>query len=202
MSTSRQKFGGTAEEFFEEIYRQTYRKTLAYVLRRTDRTDAHDVVAETYLVAWRRLEDLRQVREPQAWLYAVAYKTLGNHLRSAKRRADLADRASGIGRSEEQLGGPDWSFEKRDEFERVMAALETLSVGDQEILRLVAFESLNHTEIGTVLGIRSSLVRTKLYRARKKLNNALDGLAAPLLGETGHIRDVGDSQGDGGEVSR
>jgi RNA polymerase sigma-70 factor (ECF subfamily) len=83
-----------------------------------------------------------------------------------------------------------------------MAALETLSVGDQEILRLVAFESLNHTEIGTVLGIRSSLVRTKLYRARKKLNNALDGLAAPLLGETGHIRDVGDSQGDGGEVSR
>jgi RNA polymerase sigma-70 factor (ECF subfamily) len=192
-----------AEEFFEVIYRQTYRRTLAYVLRRTDnRADAHDVVAEIYLVAWRRLEDLRQLREPQAWLYAVAYKTQGNHLRSTRRRAGLAGRALSMGSSEVALGGPDLVFEERDEFGRVMAALATLSVRDQEILRLVAFESLSHTEIGKVLGIRSSLVRTKLYRARKKLNDALDGLATPPLGETGHIKGVGGSQGKGGEASR
>ena len=76
---SQESIGETAnaEEFFETLYKQTYRKTLAYVLRRTvNAVDAHDVVAEIYLVAWRRLDVLRQVKEPQAWLYAVAYKAL------------------------------------------------------------------------------------------------------------------------------
>jgi len=87
LTNNNESAGENAEADFEAIYRETYRKTLAYALRRTRAAqDAHDVVAETYIVAWRRLDQLLNAREPQAWLYAVAYRVLTNQRRSHRRR--------------------------------------------------------------------------------------------------------------------
>lgn len=58
-----------ARRRFEELYASGYRKVLTYALQRTNnRDDAHEVVAETFLVAWRRLEAAIAADNSIAWL--------------------------------------------------------------------------------------------------------------------------------------
>ena len=56
----------------------------------------------------------------------------------------------------------------------VAAALEILSSIDREIVRLVAYEQLTYTETGMVLGLSEAAVRTRLFRARRRLRRHLD----------------------------
>ena len=65
---------------FEEIYAANHDAVLGYVLRRTENSDdAADVIAETFLTAWRRLDDVPGGGEARLWLYGVAKRMLANH---------------------------------------------------------------------------------------------------------------------------
>lgn len=171
---------GHVEEAFAVVYRRTYRKTLAYAWRRTrSAADAHDVVAETYLVAWRRVDELFEMHEPQAWLYGVAFRVLGNQRRSNTRRQELIQKAGLYEKNATNELNPLWLAEKREEMEVVAAAMSKLSDRDQEVLRLAAFEELDHEEIARALGVNRALVRSILYRARRRLGKALDQTDVP-----------------------
>lgn len=180
--------GESPDAYFERMYRNTYRHTLAYAMRRTPSAhDAHDVVADTYLVAWRRLDELRLANTTQAWLYGVAYRTILNRRRSDRRRADLVERALNQGvAAPSDVEGP---AEKREDLRIVEAALAALPPRDQEVLRLAAYEELDHKEIAVVLGIKAPLVRTMLYRSRKRLNKALSDSPARQETGSGHRTD-------------
>lgn len=158
---------------FEELYRTHYQKIVTYARRRTRSADeADDVVSATFLVAWRRLEDLVGADEPLAWLYRVAYLTLLNHRRDAERTGRLTDKAAA------EYPNPaatiESTVEARDRLAQVAAAAEILSEMDRELLRLVAWEELTHSEIAEILGISRVLVRTRLSRARRRLQAAYD----------------------------
>jgi DNA-directed RNA polymerase specialized sigma24 family protein len=98
-----------ATDRFRRLFAETERELLTYVLRRVDRAeDAADVVAETFLVAWRRLDKVPAGDEARLWLYGVARRQLANQRRGQLRRLRLADRL----RAELPLsvaggGGPD-----------------------------------------------------------------------------------------------
>jgi RNA polymerase sigma-70 factor (ECF subfamily) len=62
------------------------------------------------------------------------------------------------------------------ELEPVLRALARLSETDREVLRLVAWEELSHTEIATVLGLSTANVSVRLHRARNRLARELDRL--------------------------
>lgn len=138
------------------------------------------------MVAWRRLDQLLNAREPQAWLYAVAYRVLTNQRRSHRRRAGLVERVESQAGIHETPIDPAHLVEGRDEVSTVAAAMASLSPRDQEILRLVAFEELDHAEIAEVLGIRKPLVRSVVYRARRRLDRALAKQTAPPNDPSGH----------------
>jgi DNA-directed RNA polymerase specialized sigma24 family protein len=78
---------------FEEVYLAYRGSILGYVLRRTDNPDdAADVIAETFLTAWRRLEDVPCDVGARLWLYGVARRVLANHHRGVRRRSALTER--------------------------------------------------------------------------------------------------------------
>ena len=78
---------------FEEIYAANCGPILGYALRRTGNgDDAADVVAETFLTAWRRLDDVPPGDGARLWLYGVARRVLANYRRGERRRFELADR--------------------------------------------------------------------------------------------------------------
>lgn len=156
-----------AEARFAQIYRDHEREILRYALRRSsDPEDAADVVAETFLVAWRRLGAVPLGDEARLWLYATARRVLANHKRGIGRRTRLAERLREELRR--QLPG-----EPARERRGLLAALAGLGDGDRELLMLVGWEELTPSQAAQVLGISSISARTRLHRARRRLRARL-----------------------------
>src|SRR5437879_713940 len=72
------------------MYRQHEPSVLAYALRRAPQELAKDAVAETFLAAWRRFDELSE--DPVPWLIAATRKALANQRRSSGRQLRLAGR--------------------------------------------------------------------------------------------------------------
>lgn len=158
-----------AEVCFERLYVAHGRAVLAYAIRRSaDAQDAADVVAETFLVAWRRLDEVPPGGEARLWLYGVARRVLANQQRSERRRERLTERLGReLPRALESSPAPGSGTAA------VRAALAELELDDQEVLRLSGWEELSPREIAIVLGISQVAARSRLHRARKRLRAAL-----------------------------
>jgi RNA polymerase sigma-70 factor (ECF subfamily) len=156
---------------FDRLYTEHGRALLAYAVRRAvDEHDAADVVGETFLVAWRRLEDVPAGDAARLWLYGVARRVLANQQRGERRRHRLAQR---LGR--ELAAAPQAAAPIDTSAGRMRAALARLGPEDQEILRLAAWEELTPIEIARVLGVSPIAARSRLHRARKRLRASLGG---------------------------
>jgi RNA polymerase sigma-70 factor (ECF subfamily) len=158
------------EELFSQLFERTHVALLGYAVRRVgDPADAADVVAETYLVAWRRLEDVPPGVDARPWLFGVARRVLANHYRGERRRLALADR---LRDSLHQVVPPP----EVPEPSLVERAVERLGDDDRELLRLVAWEELAREEIAVAMGLSRAAVRVRLHRARGRLREAMRDL--------------------------
>lgn len=155
---------------FRGIYDANYHRVLGYALRRTaSREDAEDVVAETFLTAWRRLEEMPSGSAARPWLYGVARKALANQRRGKLRRERLAGRLHG------DLWPSPPAADADREVASVAAAFARLGNDDRELLALVAWEALDVGEVATVLGCSRNAARIRLHRARRRLARELEG---------------------------
>ncbi|MET8833450.1 RNA polymerase sigma factor [Micromonospora sp. NPDC004540] len=175
--------GTEHEDRFRRVYAADFEPLLAYALRRVAQPeDAADVVAETFLVAWRRRRDLPADAEVRLWLYGVARRVLANHHRGGIRRQRLGERlrqriTSAVG------ADPGSAVPERL---AVRAALARLGELDREVLLLTVWEGLEPREAAEVLGVSPAAVRTRLSRARARLRD----LVGDDLGSPGHVLDV------------
>jgi RNA polymerase sigma-70 factor, ECF subfamily len=153
-------------ERFRRLYEQHGEAVLRYARRRATPETAEDVLAETFIVAWRRLD--RVPPEPRGWLLAVARRVLANQRRGDSRREALVAKlalAPVRDAPVEPAGGSE-----------LAAALATLADRDHEILALVHWDGLTPREAATVLGCTPLAARTRLHRARRRLASALEEL--------------------------
>jgi RNA polymerase sigma-70 factor (ECF subfamily) len=134
---------------------------LAYALRRTSRDDAADVVAETFLVAWRRLDDVDE-GSALPWLYAVARRVLLSQQRTVRRQQAIAERVAAV-----------WSEPPESANPGLLEALAGLSEREREVLMLTAWEELSSSEAAQVLGCSATAYRIRLHRARNRLRERL-----------------------------
>ena len=158
-----------AQVRFTELYREQGRAILEYALRRaTDPEDAADVVAETFLVAWRRLGEVPIGDGARLWLYGVARLVLANSARAERRRTRLGQRLAEALRTE-LTAQP----EPRGQAAEVLRAIGGLGEEDRELILLVSWEELGPGEAARVLGISSPAARSRLHRARCRLKTIL-----------------------------
>ncbi len=155
----------------------------AYALRRSSANDAADVVAETFLVAWRRIEDVPPEPETRPWLLGVARRVAANQTRGDRRRTELGRKLSSrlVNRFAEQP-----PIERLDERSTLGAALTRLSDDDRELLMLVAWDGMTPTEVAVVMGLSSGVVRKRLFRARKRLAGAREQVERERSERPGH----------------
>jgi RNA polymerase sigma-70 factor (ECF subfamily) len=166
---------GSSAQRFEALYAAHHPQVFGYVLRRCERAeDAADAIAETFLVVWRRLDELPADREVRPWLYGVARRVLSNQRRGAQRRSELTERLEA-----ELATRPmplEIAYENADDSDlRLAAALAGLREEDREILMLEAWEELRPAEIAVVLRCSQGAARTRLHRARQRLRVRLEG---------------------------
>ena len=150
---------------FEELARELIDPLRRFLARRTDPATADDVLSDTLLVCWRRLDDVPQEALP--WAYGVARNCLANAQRAERRRERLAARISIVAPPDQTTPTPS---ERDDELLEAMAALRP---EDAELLRLWAWEQLTPAQIATVLEVSPNAASIRLHRAREKLREEL-----------------------------
>jgi RNA polymerase sigma factor (sigma-70 family) len=124
------------EARFAEIYENYNRHVRAYCRRRTTADRVDDAVADTFLTAWRRINDVPDGSDALPWLYGVAFKVLGHQWRSRSRKAKLAEKLRSMG--VEPLRQPEEQVVVNEESRQVLDAIENLNKTDKEILLLAA----------------------------------------------------------------
>ena len=156
---------------FDALFREHHPAVRAYARRRAPSEAVDDVVSETFLIVWRRLEGVPD--PPLAWLLAVARNVAGTQRRGAARRHRLwvkaqAGHVEGYDPSERQIGHG-----------RVVAALARLSERDRETLTLVGWDGLTPAQAAAVLGQPPDRFRQRLHRAALRLKAQLAADPAP-----------------------
>ncbi len=183
-------------ERFASLYERHATLVLAYARRRIGAAEAEDVLAETFLVAWRRREEVPDDALP--WLYAVAGNVLRNRTRAQRRRAALSARLAteSARNAAEVASGPAQPPPELDDDsaarpaaaddtarlpadddapdQRLRAALDRLRPLDREALLLTAWEGLSTDRAARAAGCSRATFHVRLHRARKRLAQALE----------------------------
>jgi RNA polymerase sigma-70 factor (ECF subfamily) len=165
---------GCRERRFTELFGAHYSSVLAYARRRLGPDLAQDVVAETFLAAWRNLDQLPP--RPLPWLYGTAQFAIANRQRAIARRGRLDNRARRL------RAGDALAWDHTEEIVADMelaAALRSLTEADMEILRLAAWEGLTATAIGTVVGCSAVAAKARLYRRQPSAVTASPAQPSP-----------------------
>jgi RNA polymerase sigma-70 factor (ECF subfamily) len=156
---------------FETLFADCYPRVLAYALRRSDdRAVAEEAVAETFVIAWRRLDAVPA--DPLPWLLGTTRRVLANERRGARRRAA---HLPALPLMESALVDPRTSIADRvAERDAVAQAFAALRPSDREVLALVAWDGLRPGEAARVLGCSAAAFSLRLHRARRRLRRELD----------------------------
>lgn len=154
----------TPEQRFDRLWTEHAPAVLRYARRHVLPDDVEDVVAETFVVAWRRLDEVPAFGLP--WLLGVARHVSANTRRGHRRRDALTERVGA-----QPADDPGWPV--ADPGDEVTAALHRLSDADRELLTLLAWEGLTHEEAAEALGCSRGALKVRLHRARRRFATAL-----------------------------
>lgn len=154
---------------FEAVVPGLVDRLRRFLARRTDPQTAEDVLADTLLVCWRRVEQLpAEADDALPWAYAVARRCLANAERGRTRQRRVAAKVATVDPPVDALAGPGEGGDPDLE-----AALARLRPADAELLRLWAWEQLSPGEIAVVLDVSPNAASIRLHRARTRLGEEL-----------------------------
>jgi RNA polymerase sigma factor (sigma-70 family) len=171
---------GDRRERFERLFVELSPRVLGYALRRAAPEEARDVLADTFTVAWTKLDRVPPGEEALPWLLAVARKVMANRRRATDRRSRTTLRLEAA-----RSTVPDHA-ETVAGLAELATAFAGLSPGDRETLALVSWDGLTPAEASIVAGCSVGAFSVRLHRARRRLAALLDDpLEVTPRGSTG-----------------
>jgi RNA polymerase sigma factor (sigma-70 family) len=154
---------------WEGLYADHADRIYGYARRRVPVEEAPDVVAETFVVAWRRIASVPEDALP--WLYAVARNVVTNTKRSANRRAALRSK---LGRLAEHPPAQPPELDAIEVADSVLQALAELTDTEREALTLAVWEDLEPQSAAVVLGCSVGAFNVRVHRAKQRLREVLE----------------------------
>lgn len=149
---------------FRVVYEDHADRVARYAARRVDPDDVLDVVSETFLVAWRRFDDVPADVLP--WLFATARRVIANRRRSSGRRRALGDKLEATFERNVSLEGTTVDG-------RLLDAIRGLPDAEREAFMLVAWDGLDPRRASQAAGCAPGTFRMRLHRARGHLRRCL-----------------------------
>lgn len=155
-----------------------------------DESDAEDLVQDTFLTAYRQWGQYQRGTECRAWLFTICRHRFYRVRERAERQVAtedpeleaLASAAVHMGAQEAGLQG---AFERSEVIQAVEQAIAELPDAYREVAALIDLHDQTYDTVAQILGIPVGTVRSRLFRARRLLQErllayAVDlGLAAP-----------------------
>jgi RNA polymerase sigma factor (sigma-70 family) len=177
--------GTSEDDAFRRLYAENFSAILSYALRRVGSLDdAADLVADAFVVAWRRRAEMPPGAEARLWLYGVARLVLSNHHRGEQRRHQLAGKLRLELREHLVSHDPTGHLVEVQAVRSLMAQLEPT---DREVLELAVWEQLAPREIAVTLGLSGQVVRARLSRSRNRMRALLENSSrSHNFGSAGH----------------
>lgn len=161
-------------EYFTELFRRHAPYIQRYVVRRLGQDAADDIVAETFLLAFRQRDSYDQTRsDARPWLYGIATNLIGHHRRAEIRLYRALARTGADPVTESFTDRIDDRVSASTASRRLAAALARLSAELRDTLLLVAWGDLSYEETATALGVPVGTVRSRISRARSALRRSL-----------------------------
>jgi len=151
---------------FVALYEDHVDVVMSYCLRHLAPTNAEDAVSDTFLVAWRKLDEIPP--EPRGWLIVTARNTIRNRYRTQSRALALEDRLRQIARL--AADPADVTAERRAD---LLTALESLTDDEREAILLVSWDGLTGVDAARALGCSHGALRVRVHRARQKMATAI-----------------------------
>jgi RNA polymerase sigma-70 factor (ECF subfamily) len=127
---------------------------------------AEEAVQQTFLQAWRGAGRFDPNRDPAPWLYAIARRVAVDIYRRERRHHDTDGHDAEVA-----ILSP--SFEGTWEAWEVRSALDELTDDERDIMRATHYLGLTHEETAERLGIPVGTVKSRSYRAHKRLAGLL-----------------------------
>lgn len=183
------------EQRFRDLVGLIIEPVRRYLARRTDPDTADDVLSETLLVCWRRLDEVPPASATDGgdasgqtvpWAIVVARNLLANAQRAERRRTRLVGKIIALDPPASVVD----SFDPTDSTDaaQVRTALGRMRAGDTELLRLWAWDGLESPQIATVLGISANAAAIRLHRAKARLRaELLDPSQMKSAEPAGHV---------------
>jgi RNA polymerase sigma factor (sigma-70 family) len=165
--TSRDAFSALYERHADAVWRHAYRLTAS-------RTAAEDVLAATFLTAWRRRAEVRFVADSaRPWLLTVAGNEARTEWRRTVRHERLAHRVGPAPSVRDHSDAVVAQLDDRRRLHLVLHALEGLSTEHREVVELCVIAEVPQPDAARALGIRESTLRSRIRRARARLRAVL-----------------------------
>lgn len=157
----------TSSATFHEVYARYAEAVYRFALWLTGNPDeARDITSETFIRAFTGPNEIR-LESVRAYLFAIARNLHRRQWRRASRNEPLDAEMP------DPTTGPDEIAAQRDEFQRTLAAVQSLPELDRTVLLLRAEEGLSYDDIAAVTGLSATAARVKVFRARAQLTALL-----------------------------
>jgi RNA polymerase sigma-70 factor (ECF subfamily) len=161
-------------EVFEIVFRRYADQIQRYAARRIGADAADDVVAETFLLAFRQRDQYDAARgDARPWLYGIATHLIGRYRRSEVRQYRALARVGVDEVAESFTDRVDATVSASAVNRDLAAALADLPAAHRDTLLLVAWGDLTHEEAAAALGVPAGTVRSRVHRARTRLRRSL-----------------------------
>lgn len=167
--------GGDANAFEELVLK--YEKTVYNLALRMvgDRDDAFDMTQEAFIKAYGSLSSFRGDSKFSVWIYRIATNVCLDFLRSKSRKQQVSLTVSDDDDEDAQLDIPDPSSApeqqliKKISMQSVEEGLKTLPDKQRQILVMRELGGMSYAEIGKALSLKEGTVKSRIFRARKRL---------------------------------
>lgn len=156
---------------FEALYARYYPRLFRFVYRVTRRLDLiEEVINDVMLVVWEKAGSYRQRSQVSSWIFGIAYhKSL-----KALKRIGMQNATTSL--CEDEVGPAD--AEDTDLQDWLAAALRQLSAEQRAVVELAYYYGYRYQEIADMLGCPLNTVKTRMFYARKRLQELLPDLAS------------------------
>jgi RNA polymerase sigma-70 factor (ECF subfamily) len=174
---------GSDPERFAVLVRRHSPAVGRYVTRRIGQERAEDVVAETFLVAFRKRGDYRdQGRDCLPWLYGIATRLMHRERRNEVRQLRLLAASGADPVTAPFTDRVEDAVAARGVKQRLAAAMAELPVSQRDALLLLVWADLSYEQIATATGVPLGTVQSRISRARRRLRESLADLdpAVPI----------------------
>lgn len=158
---------------FTAIYEDHYLAVRQFSSWQCEPSELDDVVADVFLVAWRRFSEL-EAEWARPWLFGVAKNVLRSRQRSVRRASAFVNQLVALRpAAATDLDAGELSI---DDVELIKAGLKALPADDQEILILSTWYEMTAAELAVALSITKNNATVRLHRARTRFRTIIAGL--------------------------